>query len=221
MPMSNSPQHPVPSARRGWEHWVFRLALLAALVQLVLIVGSWLVTSAEPTLPMRSLLSRAGIRWYFGTYVDRIATPWLVYILLLSFAWACMRGCQLWSALRCWFSPRRSVLTTQEKFALVASLVFLALQIFTIALLTLVPHAILLSVTGSLWPSSFSRSAVPIVAFMAATTHALYDVLSGKISSLDQMGRKITATGSTMMPLLLCYCLLADLVGCIGYVFAG
>ncbi len=219
--MSNRPHRLLPSARHRWQRRIYRLALLAALAQLVLIVASWLVTSAEPTLPMRSLLSRAGIRWYFGNYVDRIATPWLVYILLLSFAWGCMRGSQLWSALRDWFSSRRSVLTTQEKFALVVSLVFLGLQVLTIALLTLLPHAILLSVTGSLWPSSFSRSVVPIVAFMAATTHALYDVLSGEISSLDQMGRKMAGTGSTVMPLLLCYCLLADLVGCMGYVFGG
>ncbi len=219
MPTRTNPTSPAHPASTRWTGWLYRLALLIAVSEVALIVGSWLVSSAEPGIAMRSLLSPSGVRWYFGTYADRLATPWLAYIILGAMAWGCVEQSNLWSVVRIYCSTQRHSLTTQQVFALLISISFLALQIITIALLTLLPHAILLSVTGNIWPSSFSRSLVPILAFMATTTHTLYDVLSGETKGLTQIGQKITSKSTSLMPVLLLYCLAVDLVGCIGYVF--
>ncbi len=205
--------------RTSVEKWLYRLAVLVALSELALVVGSWLVASAEPDLAMRSLLSPSGVRWYFGNYVDRIATPLLVYIILCAVAWGCMRQSKLMSVLITYLSPRRRQLTTHQMFALCTSVVVLALEVATLAVLTLLPHAILLSVTGSLWPSSFSRSVVPAVAFMLASTNVVFAVSSGQIRSVTQLGRMITSEAPVLLPLLLLYCLAADFAGCLRYVF--
>ncbi len=205
--------------RTSVEKWLYRLAVLVALSELALVVGSWLVASAEPGLAMRSLLSPAGVRWYFGFYVDRIATPLLVYIILFAMAWGCVRQSKLTDVLLTYLSPRRRQLNTHQVFALCTSLVVFALELATMAVLTLLPHAILLSVTGSLWPSSFSYSVVPAVAFMLASTNVVYAVLSGQIRSVTQLGRMLTSEAPVLLPLLLLYCLAADLAGCLGYVF--
>ena len=58
--------------------------LLAA--QALLFLVSWLVTAMMPDTAVHSLLSSEGIRWFFGSFVGNVASPVLVWLLILAMA---------------------------------------------------------------------------------------------------------------------------------------
>ena len=59
--------------------------ILLLIAQVLLVLVSWLL-SASMTEGVHSLLSSEGIRWFVGQYVNMLASPLLVWLLLLSMA---------------------------------------------------------------------------------------------------------------------------------------
>ena len=59
-------------------------ALVFIGIEIMLIIGSWIISSVFPSLHIRSILSSVGIRWLLGGMVDNICSPLLVYILVLA-----------------------------------------------------------------------------------------------------------------------------------------
>ena len=140
------------------------IVLVLLIAQLALILLSWLLTAAFPELPMRSVLSSEGIRWFFGSFVSNQLSPLLIYfIMTVMAAGACVRS-RLYTTLRAMLSNMRSSLTNstnnrykfhyREKAGLRVALVEFIVYVIIMILLTAVPHAILLSVTGQLFPMS-------------------------------------------------------------------
>ena len=88
------------------------------LAEVLLILVSWLL-SATMTEGVRSLLSTEGIRWFFGQFTSMQASPWLVWLLLLSVAWGSVSGSGLIASLTrrggtttpCWLTCARSILS--------------------------------------------------------------------------------------------------------------
>ena len=154
------------------------VAVVLLLLQVAVIIVSWLVSAAMPDVPIHSLLSSEGIRWFFGTFVDNLLTPLLVWLLLLSMAWSTVSKSRLLS------SWNDRTVSTGRRMALRTSLAVALMLVAVVALLTAVPNAILLSATGELFPSSFSRSIVPVVCFIVTVTAMVYGFLQGNISSL-------------------------------------
>ena len=90
------------------------IVLVLLIAQLALILLSWLLTAAFPELPMRSMLSSEGIRWFFGSFVSNQLSPLLVYfIMTVMAAGACIRS-RLYTALRAMLSNVRSSLTNSS-----------------------------------------------------------------------------------------------------------
>ena len=56
-------------------------SLVILLLQLVLIVVSWVLTAVNPDIQIRSILGSEGLRWLFGTFVSNIASSFLVWML--------------------------------------------------------------------------------------------------------------------------------------------
>lgn len=141
------------------------IACLLAVVQVMLILVSWVIAAAFPELNTHSLLSSEGIRWFFGRFVDNMQTRFLVWIILVTIALGAFNTSGLTSAI----SPRTSApLHYRQRMALRVVGIELIILLVAIVLLTAIPHAVLLSVTGSLWPSSFSASIIPIVTFIVS-----------------------------------------------------
>ena len=164
------------------------IVLVLLIAQLALILLSWLLTAAFPELPMRSMLSSEGIRWFFGSFVSNQLSPLLIYfIMAVMAAGACIRS-RLYTALRAMLSNVRSSLTNstnnryrfhyREKAGLRVALVEFIAYVIIMILLTAVPHAILLSVTGQLFPSSFSSSFIPSI--IADYHHHVTNLWCGK-----------------------------------------
>ena len=67
----------------------------------------------------------------------------------------------------------------RDRLALRVASVFIILYAIVICMLTIMPHAILLSVKGSLFPSAFSRSILPIVSFGVTLFSVVFAMMSG------------------------------------------
>ena len=130
------------------------IASVLLCAEALLIILSWIL-STTMTEGIRSLLSSEGIRWFFGSFTSVIASPLLVWLLLALIAIGSLQK----SGLTAWQRNYR------DRLALRVATVSLLIYLGLIALLTFPPHAILLSATGNLFPSAFSRSLVPIIAF--------------------------------------------------------
>ena len=189
------------------------IVLVLLVSQLALILLSWLVTAAFPELPMRSVLSSEGIRWFFGSFVSNQLSPLLIYFIMAVMAvGACVRS-RLYDALRETLSNTRSSLTTssnhqhkvhyREKVGLRIALVEFIVYVIIMFLLTAIPHAILLSVTGQLFPSSFSSSFIPSLSLIIIIMSLTYGVASGTIDSVAKMHKVLVGgleVGSRLVP---------------------
>ena len=189
------------------------IVLVLLVAQLALILLSWLVTAAFPELPMRSVLSSEGIRWFFGSFVSNQLSPLLIYFIMAVMAvGACVRS-RLYDALRETLFNTRSSLTTssnhqhkvhyREKVGLRITLVEFIVYVIIMILLTAIPHAILLSVTGQLFPSSFSSSFIPSLSLIIIIMSLTYGVASGTIDSVAKMHKVLVGgleVGSRLVP---------------------
>ena len=182
------------------------LGLFAA--QLLLMLVSWICSAALPLSGVRSLLSSEGLRWLMGHYADVLATPWLVWLLLWAMAWGVLRR----SGLLSW---RRGYREKQARFM---TLLLLVVLVVAELLLTMTPQAILLSVTGHLWPSPFSQSLVPFTAFSVLLLGVCYGMLAGPLSSLRQVYDAVLDGLRSAAPWLLFYVLLMQLYASVRYV---
>lgn len=189
------------------------IVLVLLIAQLALILLSWLLTAAFPELPMRSMLSSEGIRWFFGSFVSNQLSPLLIYfIMVVMAAGACVRS-RLYAVLRAMLSNMRSSLTNssnnryrfhyREKVGLRIALIEFIVYVVVMILLTAIPHAILLSVTGQLFPSSFSSSFIPSLSFVITIMSLTYGVASGTIDSVVKMHKILVGSlevGSKFIP---------------------
>ena len=151
----------------------YHLILALAVAEVVLVLLSWLL-SATQTEGVTSLLSSEGLRWFFGSFVSMLVSKWLVWLLLLSMAGGCL-----------WQSGLLKVSLNgyRERIAFRTTLILFLLYVLVIVALTAVPHAQLLSATGRLFPSPFSRALVPVVAFGLLLHSAVYGWASGRFTS--------------------------------------
>lgn len=157
------------------------VAFVLFLAEALLFILSWLL-SATRMEGVHSLISSEGIRWFFGSWQSIVASPLLVWILLGLIAWGSLRKSDL--APFSHLSSLISHLNYRDKLALRVSLAFLVIYLIILALLTLTPHAILLSATGHLFPSAFSRSFVPIISFGVCLVSVTFGLASGRLRSL-------------------------------------
>lgn len=201
-------EHDAPRAKtvcRVLRH-AAAIAVVAVLVmQVVVVLASWVATAVMPDATMRSLLSADALRWLFGQSVGALASQPLVWLLMVSMAaGAVWRSC-LWAAVCNRHLPYR------QRMALRIVAAEVAVYAVLMALLTLVPHAMLLSVTGSLWPSSFSASLVPQMAVLVMVCAVTYGLVGGTLHGADGVLSALTAGIERMAPLFVLYLLLGEL----------
>ena len=138
--------------------YIARLALMLGVFQLIAVLGSWIFKAVNPELPLRSLLSAEGIRWMVGSIGDNLAGRGLVWLLLGSMAFGSVKFCGILDVPRKW-----KAMSFWDRFGLMVALAELLVIVVLTLLLTVLPHAVLLGVTGNLYPSSFSKSLFFIV----------------------------------------------------------
>ena len=193
-------------SKLGWT------VLVLVTAQLALILLSWLITAAFPELPIRSLLSSEGVRWFFGSFTANQLTPLLAWFITAAMAvGACVRS-RLWAAFCTKMSgllhrrdstDGRQGLHYRERIGLRLALAEFMVYVVIMLLLTVVPHAILLSVTGELFPRAFSSSLIPSLSFVLIVMSLSYGVASGTVDSVARMHRVLVGgleVGARIVP---------------------
>lgn len=155
------------------------LVVALAAAQLLLILVSWFVTAAWPDVPMRSLLSSEGIRWLFGSLTRNLLTPVFGWLLFGSMAYGAVRSSGLLELRRPLTFRQRSAV----RFVAVEIVLFLVL----IFALTSIPHAPLLSVTGQLFPSSFSDGIVAFACIGIIVVAVTFGATTGRFPSVSSV----------------------------------
>ena len=196
----------------GWRLASGIISLFLLVAELLLVILSWLL-SAMMMDGVRSLLSSEGIRWFFGSFTEMVASPLLVWLLLGLCAWGTVRNSGILNTLH------SSLFTYRDKVALRVSLVFLVIYVVMIALLTLMPHAILLSATGSLFPSAFSRSLMPIMAFGICLVSVTFGLVSGRLRGLDDILSTLSSGIAQGANIIIIYLLFIQFYESLRFVF--
>ena len=176
--------------------------------ELLLVILSWLL-SATRLDGVRSLISSEGIRWFVGEFTYTLASPLLVWLLLALVALGCLQRSGLMSRGRGY----------RDRVALRVSLSFIIIYVVIICLLTLMPHAILLSVTGSLFPSAFSRALVPIICFGGGVLSISFGMVSGRLHTLTDILDALTFGLQQGAPLIILYIMFFQFYASLLFVF--
>ena len=184
------------------------IALALALAQLLLILTSWVWSAAMPLSGVRSMLSSEGIRWYLGHFAELMASPFLVWLLLGAMAYG--------AVVRCRSLQGNSYRSSRARLI---SMVFLVIYVGVVLLLTVSPHAVLLSATGRLFPSPFSRAFVPIVSFGVLLVSVAYGWASGSFRSIASIVSAMSTGIAAAAPLFILYVVFVQFYESLRFVF--
>ncbi|MBR3473329.1 MAG: AbgT family transporter [Prevotella sp.] len=201
--------------RRALFHWTGICAVVLIVAQLLIVLVSWIVSSSMAGSSLRSMLNSEGLRWFFGHFIDQMASPLLVWMVLLAMAWGAYRG----SGLSCIFRRHRPLILRQ-RYALIIVSIELLVFVVLMCLLTLVPHAVLLSSTGTLFPSPFSRSLVPSLAFIHTICSLTYGLASKSLTSFEGVMKALASGFHPVLPFFVLYILGMQLYHTVCYVFS-
>ena len=188
--------------------------LVLFLAELVLILLSWIL-SATGMEGVRSLLSSEGIRWFVGGFTDIVDSTLLVWLIILFIALGAFQKSGLPSLMHA-----NNQMTYREKTALRVSIALFVVYVAVILLLTAIPHAILLSATGSLFPSPFSRSIIPLTAFGISMVSVVYGMMSGRLIVLTDVLDALSHGIGKGAPVFVLYILMIQFVRSMWFVFA-
>lgn len=187
------------------------IALFLFLAEIVLILVSWLMSAALSTSGVRSMLSGEGLRWFMGHFGNILATPQLSWLILGAIALGCLRCSGVFTH----SSPR----SYRERRALLIGGGALLVCVIAILLLTVVPHAVLLSATGDYIPSPFSYSLIPVSSFSLCVFSIVYGVIAGTFQSLRAVYDSLLYGIRWAAPCVFFYILLIQFYESLRFVF--
>jgi aminobenzoyl-glutamate transport protein len=196
------------------RHVASYIALTLCVAEVILVLMSWLLSVSFADSSIRSLLSSEGLRWLFGYYVDMLLRPQLIWILLFSLSWGVYKG----SGMGAIFSSAHR-LQYRERIALWLVAFIIVLIVTVLLLLTVIPHAVLLSVTGELFPSPFSDSIVPVLAFSLLSASIVFGIVSGNFHHINNVYQSMKLGVNAFAPLFLFYVLITQLLASFIFVF--
>lgn len=192
------------------------VALTLFALELLTVLGSWVVVAAWPELPYRSLISFEGLRWLLGSFTESMSTPLLVWLIVWAIALGAASESGLWKAAVS--SCKAHALSYRERIGLTIVFAELLLAIVIGLLLTCLPHALLLNAMGHLYPSAFSASIIPFSAFLVVICSLTYGSASGQMTSFETAYGILTCGIRRFAPVFPLYILLMQLVAAINFV---
>ena len=188
-----------------FTRWCYTGAVICLLFQGILILASWLWTAARPESDVHSLLSSVGIRWFFGSFAGNEASVLLVWLILLSMAWGTFLQSGMAEAVRNIVRRQPYKLGSQKLLALELAAGLLVIELIVMLLLIFMPHAVLLSVTGNMFPGPFSASIIPAFSFMIVSSSVFYGMMGDNLHTLTEVCDCLCSCRKWIMPLLLFY----------------
>ena len=184
---------------------VFIIILVVA--QLMIILLSWLLSAALPDLSVHSLLSSEGIRWFFGQFSSNIATPLTAWLIVALSS--------------CGILELKHPLDFRQRVAIRFVVFEIVVFVAIILLLTLMPHAVLLSIDGDICSGSLANSIIPYLSLVVCVASITYAYLSGRCNTKAELFDMLCEGNRQLSPLFIIYVLLTQLVYSVLYVLSA
>ena len=191
------------------------LVLLA--LQLTVFLLSWIISTTNPALPVRSLLGGEGIRWFFGHFMTIIGSYGSAWIILIMIACGAVVESYILPTIRSWMA--KAPLSYRQKYALRCSFVALLFFIAVLVGLTCTKEAVLESASGNLFPSSFSKAIVPILAFILTSIAVLFGTLSAQFRNIGDVFHALYVGPQRTAPLFVIYLFACQFLASLSYAF--
>lgn len=182
------------------------VSLVLVLLEGIIVVVPWIVFSLCPELPFRPILSGEGLRWLFGTFVQNVCTPYLVWMLMLGISFGVLWNSRLLTLVTGFRNAPQ-----HDRLALYVVLFEIVVIGLAVVLLAFVPHAVLLSAIGTILPSSFSASVVPIAAWGIFVVAFTYGYATGVFNSVGRVLRSMSFGLYKTAPILILYIIATEL----------
>ena len=190
---------------------VFIIILVVA--QLMIVLLSWLLSAALPDLSVHSLLSSEGIRWFFGQFSSNIATPLTAWLIVAVIAYGCLSSCGILEL--------KHPLDFRQRVAIRFVVFEIVIFVAIILLLTLMPHAVLLSIDGDICSGSLANSIIPYLSLVVCITSITYAYLSVRCNTKAELFDMLCEGNRQLSPLFIIYVLLTQLVYSVLYVLSA
>ena len=183
------------------------------LLQIMVVILSWMIKTIYPEFNGRSLLSGEGVRWFLGNFTNNVASNILVWIILIGLSWGAIRASNILQVFK-----RSHTLSYRERLGFRVVLIEIMIWFTVIALLPFIPHAAMLSITGQLFPSSFSKSIVPLIAFIALFSSITYGLIIGRLRKGNLIIEALSNGIKQIAPYIIIYIILVQLIYSIKFV---
>lgn len=186
-----------------------RYPLVATLViiEIVLIILSWMLSASHPELEIKSIISEQSARYFLGRYASLMATPVLACLVFIAMTYGSVRY--------------SGILKARHGQAIYISIASLIVFCTLYALMSFPQHGILRSATGVLLSSSspFTRSLIPILCIIISLTSIIYGTLSGRFLTLSDACKSLFKGISDASPLFLYYILVTQIYYTVLYMW--
>ena len=183
------------------------------LFQIMVVILSWMIKTIYPDFNGRSLLSGEGVRWFLGNFTNNVASNILVWIILIGLSWGAIRASNILQVFK-----RSHTLSYRERLGFRVVLIEIMIWFIVIALLSFIPHAAMLSITGQLFPSSFSKSIVPLITFIALFSSITYGLIIGRLRKGNLIIEALSNGIKQIAPYIIIYIILVQLIYSIKFV---
>lgn len=183
------------------------------LLQIMVVILSWMIKTIYPEFNGRSLLSGEGVRWFLGNFTNNVASNILVWIILIGLSWGAIRASNILQVFK-----RSHTLSYRERLGFRVVLIEIMIWGIVIVLLSFIPHAAMLSITGQLFPSSFSKSIVPLIAFIALFSSITYGLIIGRLRKGNLIIEALSNGIKQIAPYIIIYIILVQLIYSIKFV---
>ena len=121
-------------------------------------------------------------------------------------------GCSLWHGegqWHCWCNAEKQDNDYRTRIALQVVAWEAVALVVVLALLTLMPHAVLLSAVGRLFRSSFTNGLVPVLAFAVGAMSLTYGFMVGKLKTVYDAFLLMSGGVAAVAPLVVVYVFVA------------
>ena len=183
------------------------------LLQIMVVILSWMIKTIYPDFNGRSLLSGEGVRWFLGNFTNNVASNILVWIILIGLSWGAIRASNILQVFK-----RSHTLSYRERLGFRVVLIEIMIWVIVIVLLSFIPHAAMLSITGQLFPSSFSKSIVPLIAFIALFSSITYGLIIRRLRKGNLIIEALSNGIKQIAPYIIIYIILVQLIYSIKFV---
>ncbi len=199
------------------KYKIFVLSVAAlGTCQVAVVLLSWVASVLFPSSSINSLLGSSGLRWLLSSYERNVNTSFFFYFLMACF---CL-GMFIQSGL-----PKKIIslraCNYNERLGITIFFASLAIAIVLSLIFAFYPHSLLLSIDGTIYPGPYPEAILFIFTVAVTLGTCLYIILSGPQDPYASIAKALTAGLQAIIPIMIIYFLLVELILSILYVIGG